>query len=169
MNARRALLVAAVAVIPVLHIHSAEQLQSLTGSYPHPDADLLALCGRLEEMQAEWQRLYDATSDDNSGTPADKAFEAYSDDVWPRTALQPLGNTAIDWPGKLVDLHATTPHGLRAKAMAVIALDEAAGYLSECRDDSLELAMSLIRDVAGSAARPLGADHTPLRPVPLTT
>ena len=30
------------------------------------DAALLALCAQLEQMQAEWQRLYDATSDETS-------------------------------------------------------------------------------------------------------
>ncbi len=54
-----------------------------TGS---PDAALLARCAQLEEMQDEWQRLYDATSDeDELTTPADHAWQAYSDDVWPRS------------------------------------------------------------------------------------
>ena len=47
----------------------------------HVDADLFALCAQLEDMRAEWQRLYDATSDaDELTTPADHAWQAYSDE-----------------------------------------------------------------------------------------
>ena len=143
------------------------------GSCPSGDAALLALCAQLEELQAEWQRLYDATSDDNSDTPADRVFDAYSNDVWPGLCRSPWsseGRDPADLPARLVDLPATTPEGLRAKAAAILAIDESASYLTDCRNDSMELSLSLIRDVAGATRRPLGAAASPpLRPVPLTT
>ena len=139
--------VAACTILPIA-------AQAETGS---PDAALLALCAQLQEMQAEWQRLYDLTSDeDELTTPADHAWQAYSEDVWPRTALQPKGCTKQDVPALLLTLAATTLEGLRAKAAAILAMDEAAGYLMDCRDDSLDLSLSLIRDVAGPAFRSPG-------------
>ncbi len=123
-----------------------------------PDAALLALCARLTEMQAAWQRLYDATSDEQEiTTAADRAWQQYSDDVWPRTALQPRGSNTPDVPALLMTLKATTREGLAAKAAAILALDAATSYC-DLRDDSLELCMSLVRDAAGSAFRPLGAE-----------
>ena len=84
--------------------------------------------------------------------------------TWRRESRDPA-----DLPGRLVDQPATTPAGLQAKAAAVLAIDEAASYLTDCRNDSAELWASVIRDAAGSAHRPLGADAIPLRPVPPTT
>ena len=130
-----------------------------TRSYqrPSPDAALLTLCARLAIMQAEWQRLYDLTSDETAlTTPADHAWKRYSDNVWPRTALQPRGSDTLDVPAMLLTSPATTREGLAAKAAAVLALDAAATYC-DLRDDSLDLCMSVIRDAAGSAVRPLGA------------
>ena len=132
-----------------------------------PDAALLALCARLAEMQAEWQRLYDATSDkEEITTAADRAWQQYSDDVWPRTALQPRGSNTPDVPALLMTQRATTREGLAAKAAAILALDAAASYC-DLWDDSMDLCMSLVRDAAGSAFGPLGAEAaqsaTPLR------
>ena len=134
------------------------------------DAALFALCAQLEDMQAEWQRLYDLTSEeDELTTPADHAWQAYSDNTWPGLCLSPWtskGRNPADLPAQLVDLPATTPAGLQAKAAAVLALDEATGYLSDCRNDSAELWASVVRDAAGNAYRPLGADATPSRSKP---
>ena len=134
------------------------------------DAALLALCAQLEDMRAEWQRLYDATSDaDELTTPADHAWRAYSDDVWPHTALQPKGSTAPDVPALLLTHPATTLEGLQAKSAAILAINAAADYC-DLRDDGLDLALSLARDAAGIAFCPVGAEAaqsiTPLRPVP---
>ena len=118
---------------------------------------LLAVCVHLVAMQAEWQRLYDATSDkEDLTTVADHAWQAYNDDVWPRTALQPLGCETVDVPAKLLTLRATTLEGMQAKAAAILAMSDAGDYSLEIRDDSFELQLSLIEDVAGLARRPLG-------------
>ncbi len=157
MNARRDMLAVTAGAVAVLHIHRTEHDQSLSQSYPHPEAALLALCAQLEKMRTEWQRLYDATSDeDELTTPADHAWQAYSEDVWPRTALQPKGCTTQDVPALLLTHPAITLEGLRAKAAAILALDEAAGYLMDCRDDSLDLSLSVIRDAAGPPFRSPG-------------
>ena len=166
MSTRRALLTV-IAVAPVQLKWTGSQSG---GALRNPDAALLALCAQLEEMQAEWQRLYDATSDEaDLTTPADFAWQAYSDTVWPGlnfTTWRREGRDPADEPGCLLDLPATTPAGLQAKAAAVLAIDEAASYLTDCRNDSAELWQSVIRDAAGPAHRPLGADAAPLRPVP---
>jgi len=126
-----------------------------------PDAELLALCVRLGEMQAEWQRLYDATSDaPDLTTPADHAWQDYSHNVWPsvRRAVIFGGSKPrdpADLPARLHDLPATTPEGREAKAAAILALDDAAGYC-DSRDDICQLYMAMARDVAGAAYRPLG-------------
>ena len=159
MSTRRALLAA-----PLGALVGANGAPSLA---PHPDAALLALCARLTDMQAEWQRLYDATSDEPElTTPADYAWQAYSDDVWPRTALQRRDSATPDVPGLLLTHSATTLEGLQAKAAALLALDAAASYC-DLRDDSYELTLSLLRDAAGAAVQPLGADATLLRLAPL--
>ncbi|MGI4796951.1 MAG: hypothetical protein ACRYG8_23445 [Janthinobacterium lividum] len=125
------------------------------------DAELLAVCVRLGEMQAEWQQLYDATSDaPELTTPADHAWQGYSDDVWPgvRRAVIAGGRKPrdpVDLPARLHDLPATTPEGRAAKAAAILALDEAAAYC-DSRDDICQLYMALAHDVAGGAYRPLG-------------
>jgi hypothetical protein len=87
-----------------------------------PDVELLALCARLRDMQAEWQRLYDATSDeDELTTPADFAWQNYSDHVWPlvhsNSFTVPAG--VVDYPAQLLTLRATTPEGIQAKATAI--------------------------------------------------
>lgn len=128
---------------------------------PRPDAELLALCCQLAVMQAEWQRLYDATSDiPELTTPADHAWQDYSDDVWPsvRLAVMVGGSKPrdpADLPARLHDLPATTLEGRAAKAAAILALDDAAAYC-DSRDDICQLYASILRDVAGVAYRPLG-------------
>ena len=121
-----------------------------------PDAELLALCVSLKEMQAEWQRLYDATSDSGPlTTPADHAWKEYSDMVWPAIKLassafhrQPHPD---DVPGRLLRICAMTPEGQAAKAAAILALDDVASWC-DLRDDSIEMMHSLLRDVAGIEA-----------------
>ena len=160
MSTRRALLAATAGVLAA----GADGVPSLASN---PDAALLALCARLTDMQAEWQRLYDATSEEGPlTTPADHAWQAYSDDVWPRTALQRRDSVTRDVPGMLLTHPAATLEGLQAKAAALLALDAAASYC-DLRDDSYELTLSLLRDAAGAAFRPLGTDATSLRLVPL--
>lgn len=101
-------------------------------------------------MQAEWRRLYDLTSEEPElKTPADFAWQAYSDDTWPRVASF-NDNPALDVPAELLRLYATTPDGLRAKAAAVLALEDAAAYC-DARDDSWDLHMSVVRDAAALA------------------
>ena len=135
----------------------------------HPDADLLALCVRLSEMQAEWQRLYDATSDEpRLTTPADHAWNDYSNMVWPCVMLSVWDDRPLhpdDVPGRLRLLRAKTPEGQTAKATALLALEEAACWGSECRDDAIELMHSLLRDVAGIESHNLGGDAIALAPI----
>ena len=91
---------------------------------------------------------------DELTTPADHAWQAYSDTVWPGlnfTTWRREGRDPADMPGRLLDLPATTPAGLQAKAAAVLAIDEAASYLTDCRNDTAELWASVIRDAAGTA------------------
>ncbi|MGI4945582.1 MAG: hypothetical protein ACRYHQ_34305 [Janthinobacterium lividum] len=127
------------------------------------DAELLMLCARLDELRAEWQRLYDATSDlPELTTPADHAWQDYSDNAWPGVALAVIAGGSkprdpADLPARLHDLLATTPEGRAAKAAAILALDEAAAYC-DCRDDICQLYATMLRDVAGAAYRPLGED-----------
>ena len=124
---------------------------------PCPDTALLALCVSLKEMQAEWQRLYDATSDSGPlTTPADHAWKAYSDDMWPGIRISTWGDRPLhpdDVPGRLRTVRATTAEGKVAKARAILALDEASAYL-DCRDDAIDLMLSLVRDVAGIESCP---------------
>jgi hypothetical protein len=108
----------------------------------HADGELLALCARLAEMQAEWQRLYDRTPDDGPETAADHVWQDYSDTVWP----------GGDLPGQLCMLQATTPAGLQAKGAAILALDDVAAYCDD-RPDYAQLADSLVQDVAAGAWR----------------
>jgi hypothetical protein len=102
-------------------------------------------------MQAEWQRLYDATSDEEElTTPADFAWREYSDVVWPlvhsKSCSVPLD--VEDVPAQLLKLRATTREGLRAKAAAILAMEEACAYCDQ-RDDCYEFCLSLLRDAAG--------------------
>ncbi|MGI4939787.1 MAG: hypothetical protein ACRYHQ_04350 [Janthinobacterium lividum] len=121
----------------------------------HPDAELLTVCRQLAEMKAEWERFYDATSDSGPlTTPEDHVWNDYTNHVWPGLKMacswchaQPHPN---DMPGRLVRLHATTLEGMAAKATAILALDEVAGW-TDLRDDSMEMMHSLLRDVANSS------------------
>ena len=135
------------------------RLRSATAG--HPDADLLALCAQLADMQAEWQRLYDATSDEpDLVTDADREWSHYSNRVWPGVEISTWNDRPLhpyDVPGRLRFLRATTVAGKAAKAAAIIALDEAAAY-TDCRDDYCQLAASLMQDVAGIKSHYLGED-----------
>ncbi len=114
-------------------------------------------------MQAEWQRLYNATSDDDDlTTPADSAWQAFSDDVWPgvRAASRAWRDDHYnphDLPGQLRHLRATTPEGIAAKAAAILALDDA-GAWTDLRDDSYQLNRSLLEDAAGALHTAIGSD-----------
>ena len=158
MSTRRALLTATAGVLTI----GTDGVPSLA---PHPDAALLALCAQLEGMQQQWQRLYDATSDaDELTTPADHAWQVYSEDVWPCTALQPKGSTTQDVPALLLTHAATTLKGLQAKAAAILAINAAADFC-DLRDNSLDLALSLIRDAATLHATPFAPGrHSGLTP-----
>ena len=151
MSTRRALLAGAAGVV-------------VAGAAPagHPDAALLALCARLEAMQAEWQRLWALTSDGPAiETDADQAWQDYADNVWPGVTIShwdPERRRPNDLPAKLLTLQATTPEGLQAKAAAILALDDAAGYQFDYRNDAIELWQSLGIDAAGSARRMLGEE-----------
>lgn len=123
----------------------------------HPDAALLILCGELRILQGEWQRLWNATPEDGANSPADAAWHDFSDHVWPGVASRDV-NSESDPVRGLITMRATTHEGMRAKAAAIKALDDAGGYLMSIRDDSYELMISLLKDVAGSAAMPIGED-----------
>ena len=135
-----------------------------------PDADLLALCARLSTMQAEWQRLWTFTSedwglDDPAVTDADRAWEHYNDHVWPGIHIS--GGTPRlpdDLPGQLLDFHPVTPEGIRAKAAAVLAMEDAACYGADARDDACALYHSVLVDAAGAARMFMGEDATPPLP-----
>jgi len=122
-----------------------------------PDVALLVLCGELQILQGEWQRLWEATPEDGEPGPADTVWRDYSETVWPGVSLREA-DRGRDPVRDLIALKATTLEGMRAKAAAIKALDDAGGCLTSIRDDSYELVMSLLQDVAGSAAMPLGED-----------
>lgn len=123
----------------------------------HPDAALLILCGDLRTLQEEWQRLWAATPEVGEPGPADAAWRVYSDHVWPGVSRQ--GADSVSDPVRaLIATKATTLEGMRAKAAAIKALDDAGGYLMSVRDDSYDLMMSLLQDVAGPAVMPMGED-----------
>ena len=123
----------------------------------HPDAALLVLCGDLRTLQEEWQRLWAATPEVGEPGPADAAWRDYSDHVWPGVSRQGV-DCAGDPVRALIASKATTLEGMRAKAAAIKALDDAGGYLMGIRDDFYELMASLLQDVAGPAAMPIGED-----------
>ena len=159
MSTRRALLAVPAAAFAgkINHLVSEQMVASTNRhrAYKHSDAALLALCAQLEEMQTEWQRLYDATSDeDEITTAADRAWQDYSDHVWPLVHSNSAG--AFDLPAKLLAMPATTPEGVRAKAAAVLAIEDAAAYCDD-RDDGRELILSVLRDLVGTAYRSPGA------------
>jgi hypothetical protein len=129
-----------------------------------PDADLLDLCAKLAAMQAEWQRLWNFTSEDwgldgPPTTEADHEWLRYNDEVWP--AINISGQSPRhpdDLPGRLLDFHPVTPEGIRAKAAAVLAMDDAGCYGADLRNDSYELYHSALVDAAGPARCLMGED-----------
>ena len=131
---------------------------------PHPDAALLDLCARLRALQEEWQRLYVLTSEDERGTAADKAFDAYSERVWPGTVRRcehywkDTPPEADDLAGQLMFAPATTHEGIQAKAVALAAIADTAAYLPHDRDDEFGLFREFIREVAGAARFWLGKE-----------
>jgi hypothetical protein len=72
-------------------------------------------------------------------------------------------------PGRLRTLRAITPEGLKAKARAVMALDNAASYC-DCRNDAAQIWVSVIADAAGHDWQRVGEEASPpLRQVAPTT
>ncbi len=141
---------------------AASALMDLTGDRADPDRELLDLCRQLTAMQAEWQRLYKASSDAvDLASPADHAWQAYNDDVWPRTGMHSRDCITVDVPAKLLTMRATTMDGMVAKAVAILAMDDAGRYTHDIRDDSSELQLSLLEDVAGAARVRMGEDAGP--------
>lgn len=124
------------------------------------DADLLALCAHLRVLQTGWQRLWDATSGvpDGEEGPADLILDRYTAWVWPAVRLADVSGltSAADPVRMLLDLPATTPEGLRAKAAAVLALHDAGDYSDRDRADHWQIVAAVLRDAAGAAAMPLG-------------
>lgn len=124
----------------------------------HPDAALLILCGELRVLQEEWQRLWSVTAETLDATsPAELAFDDYAEHVWPGLRLADEQSDQ-DLVRQLGAIRATTLEGMRAKAAAIKAVDDACGYSTCCRDDYCELLTSLLEDVAGPAAMRLGED-----------
>ena len=129
---------------------------------PHPDAALLALCARIDVMRAEWQRLWWLTSNGPAlETEADRAWQDYSDTIWPGIGLSDWNRIEPgDAVGELRTLCATTPEGLKAKARAIMALDNAATY-SDCRNDAAQLWQSIVEDAAGHDWPRVGEEAQP--------
>ena len=119
---------------------------------PDPDRDLLAVCGELRRMQARWQKLWDACPEEGDGkSPADKALDRYTKEVWPATRPKHGGK---DLPSLLIAMKAQTPRGRAAKAAAIVAMDDVYHYtpIEICgRDDELQMARSALIDCAGDA------------------
>ena len=136
------------------------------------DADLLALCAQLRVLQVRWQRLWDAAlgSPDGDG-PADLLLDRYTAWVWPGTELADVAGlaSAADSVRMLLVLPATTPEGLQAKAAAVLALHDASDYSESNRDDHWQIVAALLREVAGTAAMPLGKAFNPIAKDPGST
>ena len=137
------------------------------------DADLLVLCAQLRVLQVEWQRLWNATSGtpDSEESPADLILDRYTAWVWPAVRLSDVSGLtlAADPVRMLLDLPATTPEGLQAKAAAVLALHDAGDYSDRDRADQWQIVAGLLRDVAGAAAMPLGRASTPIALEPGST
>jgi len=57
---------------------------------------------------------------------------------------------------RLLVLPAFAGKGLQAKAAAVCALEDAGSYSNRYRDDAFTLWVTVVRDAAGAAYRPLG-------------
>jgi hypothetical protein len=123
---------------------------------------LFALCDRLSTRQAEWQRLWTLTSetweDGDPETEADRIWLDFNNNVWPGVYISEWNASQRkpdDVVGQLLDHHPVTREGMRAKALALVALDRAAAY-GDMRNDGCELNMSLICDVAGPDLPQLG-------------
>ena len=97
------------------------------------------------------------TPEDGVAGPADMAWRDYSENVWPGGCRLDAGREH-DPVLSLITMQAVTLEGMRAKAAAIKAMDDAGGYLTSIRDDSYELMISLLQDVAGPAAMLLGED-----------
>lgn len=123
----------------------------------HADAPLLALCAKLREMQAEWQRRWAATPDAGGDTPEDRALKEYHDWTWPGVRVSASERGERDLVRQLLTHRATTPEGRQAKAAVVLATEDAALYCDgDGRDDSLCLVLDVLREAAGDARSPLG-------------
>ena len=136
------------------------------------DADLLALCARLRVLQTGWQRLWDAASGSPDGDgPADLILDRYTAWVWPAVRLSDVSGLTIaaDPVRMLLVLPATTPEGLRAKAAAILALHDAGDYSDRDRADQWQIVAALLREVAGTAAMPLGKVLIPIASEPGST
>ena len=144
------------AILPALHL-------------THPDADLLALCARLAAMQAVWQRLWEPTSEDwrldaPPITEADHAWMRYNDYVWPAISISRWNVDKEhlhpdDLPGHLLNFRPVTPEGVRAKAAAVLAMEDASLYGANCRNDACDMYHSVLVDAAGPARCLMGEDR----------
>ena len=136
------------------------------------DADLLGLCAQLRVLQLRWQRLWDAAlgSPDGDG-PADLLLDRYTAWVWPGTELADVAGLApaADPVRSLLTLPATTPEGLQAKAAAVLALHDASDHSDRDRADQWQIVAALLREVAGTAAMPLGKALAPIASEPGST
>ena len=128
----------------------------------HPDAALLALCAQIDELRVEWQRFWTITTDGAAlETEADHAWQDYSDNVWPGVTLSDWNRIAPgDVVGQLRTLRATTPDGLKAKAGAILALNNAATYC-DCRNDAAQLWASIVEDAAGPDWPRVGEEAQP--------
>jgi hypothetical protein len=129
---------------------------------PHPDAALLDLCRLLGEQQKEWQRLWTACEEDGSAPEADERIKAYEDQTWPgiRSGSSITPYSPDDLPQKLITARPTTPEGLEAMALAVLAL-EAAGAWADIRDDHCQILLAVVRAVAGVERMPIGDGSAP--------
>jgi hypothetical protein len=122
-------------------------------------SELLSVCARLADLQAQWQGYWAATPDEPNGGPDDIVFKSFSTWNWPGVRLGDWAHedsSVIDLPALLLTLPATTTEELRAKAAAVLAISDVSDYTGDCRTDEMELLRSVARDAAGPAFRPVG-------------
>lgn len=117
--------------------------------------ELLTVCARLADQQAEWQILWAATPDEPSGGPEDFAFDDFSQNVWPgyRCDDAAVGEGRSDLPALLLSLPAITADALQAKAAAVLAISDAGAVTGDCRTDEIELLRAVARDASGEGYR----------------
>lgn len=95
----------------------------------HPDAALLILCDELRILQEEWQRLWDATPEEGEAGPADLAWRDYSENIWPGVCLA-YAVREDDPVRGLITMQVTTLEGMRARAAAIKATDDAMAAIS---------------------------------------